>query len=206
MKPDFKRAIDHIFERMGRELSPRLFYHSLKHSRDDVLPAAEQLGQMMDIGDEEMLLLKTSAAYHDSGFMFAYEDHEANSIAIASAILPTFGYSAAQVEVICNLIAATRLPQQPHSLLVELICDADLDLLGRVDFIPLNADLLEEKRMYDNGPATLRAWYIGQIEFMENHHFFTPAALEMRQVGKIKNLTLLKSALAALDSPVSSPS
>jgi predicted metal-dependent HD superfamily phosphohydrolase len=184
---------------MERDLSPQLYYHSLKHSRDDVLPAAERLGRAQVIGDEELLLLKTAAAYHDSGFLQTYEDHETCGIAIASHVLPAFGYSGPQLDVIRNLIAATRLPQRPSTLLEELICDADLDLLGRVDFIPLNAVLLEERRVYNHAPPTLRAWYIDQIEFLESHRFFTPAAIQSRQAGKMKNLALLKSALAALD-------
>jgi uncharacterized protein len=199
MKPDYERAIQYIFERMERELSPQLYYHSLKHSRDDVLPAAERFGRAQAIGDEDLLLLKTAAAYHDAGFLQTYEDHETCGIAIASDVLPAFGYSAAQLDVVNNLIAATRLPQRPNTILEELICDADLDLLGRVDFIPLNAVLLEERRVYNHAPSTLRAWYIDQIEFLESHHFFTPAAIQFRQAGKMKNLALLKSALAALD-------
>lgn len=199
MKPDYKRAVQHIFERLEYDLSPQLYYHSLKHSRDDVLPAAERLGQALAIGEEDMLLLKTAAAYHDSGFLQTYENHEAHSIAIASAVLPTFGYSAAQLAVICGLIAATRLPQQPRTPLEEVICDADLDLLGRVDFILLNAVLLEERRIFNHAPATTRAWYAEQIQFMESHRFFTPAAAQLRQAGKMKNLALMKSALAALE-------
>lgn len=199
IKPDFERAITYIFARMDRELSPQLYYHSLKHSRDDVLPAAERLGRATAIDDEAMIILKTASAFHDSGFLHTYAHHETASIAIVSEILPSYGFSPKQIVIVCGLINATRLPQRPKGLLEELMCDADLDLLGREDFMDLNSILLQERRIHDNAPLTKAAWLTDQIEFMENHRFFTKAAIQSRRIGKMKNLALMKAALASLN-------
>jgi hypothetical protein len=85
------------------------------------------------------------------------------------------------------------------------MCDADLDLLGREDFMDLNGILLEERRIHDNTPVTKATWLTEQIEFMENHQFFTKAAIQSRQVGKNKNLALMKAALASLNGSAQHP-
>lgn len=199
MKPDIERAKQYILERMARELSPHLLYHSLSHTRDDVMTAAERLGRSSGIDDDGLFLLLTAAAYHDSGFLNTYEDHESSSIVIATESLPDFGYSPEQIQSICSLIAATRMPQRPNGFLEQLICDADLDLLGREDFIRLNGVLLEERRYYDKEPITQKDWLVEQIGFMEDHHFFTDAAIQSRQAGKIRNLALMQAALNSLN-------
>jgi hypothetical protein len=39
---------------------------------------------------------------------------------------------------------ATKLPPNPKNLLEKIICDSDLDYLGRSDFIPVSNTLFEE--------------------------------------------------------------
>ena len=41
--PDFERAKYYAFERLRHELPPSMHYHSLAHTCEDVLPAAERL-------------------------------------------------------------------------------------------------------------------------------------------------------------------
>jgi uncharacterized protein len=199
MKPDFERAKQTIFEKMGRELSPQLTYHSLDHTRLDVLPAAIRLGRELAIGDEEMLLLTTAALYHDTGFLIAYEEHEAGSIAIARASLPGFNYSPAQIQAIAEIIAATKLPQSPTNFLGEILCDADLELLGREDFMRLNVELLEERRHYSDEPLTRETWLRDQIRFLEEHRFFTAVALRNLRSGKERNIDLMRAELDSLN-------
>lgn len=199
MKPNFRRAEQYVIARLSRELSPHLTYHSLYHTRDDVLPAAARLGRASDLDEEECLLLTTAALFHDTGFIVAYEEHEAHSIAMARAALPEFGYAAAQIERIAGLIAATKMPQRPADRLQELLCDADLDLLGREDFMPLNRALLKEVRHFGPRPVTDETWMREQTRFIEEHHFFSPAARALRAAGQAQNQALMRAALASVN-------
>jgi uncharacterized protein len=199
MKPDFESAKQYVMDRLAGELSPYLLYHSLYHTRDDVLPAAIRLGQASALDEEAARALATAALFHDTGFLLAYEDHETYSIAIAHDMLPGFGYADGQIDLIAELIGATRMPQRPHGLLQELICDADLDLLGRDDFMRLNRALLTEVRHFTAPALTEEAWLRGQTRFLEEHHFFTPAATALRANGKALNLNLMRASLVALN-------
>ncbi len=197
MAQDFEEVSRHIYTRFAEKLSPNLTYHSLYHTRNDVVPAACRLARANDVSAEGCLLLKTAALFHDTGFMQVYSGHETYSIEIARQTLPDYGYSADQVTAITELIAATRMPQRPCGLLQEIICDADLDLLGRDDYMYLNGQLWREVRHYAGQPIPEKEWRIEQLEFLRKHRFFTAAARTLRDAGKLKNAALMTAALAS---------
>ncbi len=188
-----------MIDRLSHDLSPHLAYHSLSHTRDDVLPAAARLGRAVGLGDEEFLIVTTAALFHDTGFLRVYQNHERESMAIARDVLPGFGYSSGQIDRIADLIAATQMPQRPSDPLQELLCDADLDLLGREDFPRLNRVLLQEVRHFIAPTLTEQAWLRGQMIFLEEHKFFTPAARALRATGKARNLAYMRAALTSLN-------
>lgn len=197
MKPDFLRVCRHVYGRLTRELSPQLTYHSLSHTWRDVLPAASRLARAMRLGDEDCLVVLTAALFHDTGFLLSYENHEHYSIRIARETLPEFGYAAGQIDAIAEVIAATKMPQRPKGLLQQIICDADLDLLGREDFLPLNRKLLGEVLHFSPNRASYKDWLRNQMRFLEDHRFFTPVAEEMRGPGKARNMALIRAELAS---------
>ncbi len=186
-QPDFECARQYALGRLERELPPILFYHSLAHTRDDVVPAAERLAAMEGVDGEALLLLRTAAFYHDLGHVEQYTNHETIGIRIAAQVLPRFGYSAAHIQVICGIIMVTKLPQSPHTLLEEIMADADLDVLGRDDFFTRNEDLRAERAALGM-LITDEEWYSGQLEFIQSHRYFTAAARTLREARKQQNI------------------
>src|ERR1035437_8496154 len=131
---DFAGARDYIIGRMRKDLNPSLTYHTIEHTLD-MHHAAIRLMEMEHFGDEhERLLIETAAIYHDAGMMVSYNDHETQSVLIAGEMLPTFGYSLEDIDEVAGLILVTKLPQMPTTLPEQILCDADLDSLGRDDF------------------------------------------------------------------------
>src|SRR5690242_17751567 len=55
-QPDFARAHAYALARLERELSPALCYHSVAHTRDDVVVAAERLAALEGVDGEALLL------------------------------------------------------------------------------------------------------------------------------------------------------
>ena len=132
-------ACQYIMDQLTRHLSAKLTYHSVQHTHD-VAQQAVRIARAEGITDQESLdLLQTAAYYHDAGFLNAYNEHEEESCRIAVEVLPAFGYAPAQIGQICQLIRATRIPQAPTTLLEAILCDADLDYLGRDDY-PLSVN------------------------------------------------------------------
>jgi adenylate cyclase len=171
-----------MLDRLERDLPHYLHYHNVKHTVD-VVTEAELIGWGEGCTDEEILLLKTAGLFHDAGHIISYEDHELHSTRIACDVLPEFNYTQEQIDRICSIIMATKLPPQPKDLLEKIICDSDLDYLGRSDFIPVSNSLFEElkatKRM-----SSLNEWNKLQVKFISGHQYFTNTAKSLREVNK----------------------
>jgi uncharacterized protein len=187
---DFAGAKQYALERLERELSPAYVYHSLAHTRDEVDPAAERLASLEGVSDEPLLLLRTAAYYHDIGLLRQRANHEAAGARIAATALPRFGYSPAQIQLIGGMIMATRLPQRPRTALEALLADADLDVLGRADFMDRNQALRAEFEAFE-GPIGDGQWYGGQLRFMQVHRYWTAAAHALRDDQKRANCAAL---------------
>jgi uncharacterized protein len=190
-QPDFENARQYALERLERDLSPAYLYHSLAHTRDEVAPAVEWLASLEHVAEEALLLLRTAAYYHDIGLVHQRASHEAAGVQIATVTLPSFGYSPAQIRLIGGMIMATRLPQNPHNHLEQLLADADLDVLGRLDFMPRNQALRAEMTAFG---ATMgdAQWYGQQLHFMRTHHYCTAAARALRDAQKRHNCAALQ--------------
>ena len=202
-QPDFAGAIEHALRRLECELAPELVYHSVHHTRDEVLPAVERLAALEHISAEQLALLRTAAAFHDIGFIEQANEHEMIGVRIAGETLPRFGFMAAQIRQIARMIQATELPQTPESLLEKILADADLDVFGRDDFSPRNADLRAE--LATRGQHTTDAEWLGrQMDFLCTHHYFTTAAQRTRTAMKQRNLEMLAQRLKETTTMVAS--
>jgi len=181
-----EQAREFILDKLKKELPECFHYHNADHAVD-VYTAAKQLAQSEGIGERETQLLLTAALFHDSGFLSGQKDHESKSCDNARLYLPNFGYTGENIERICDIIMATKMPQTPHDHLGEIICDADLDYLGRNDFFVLSKKLFSELVITD-GLKSEQDWDKQQIVFLKNHHYFTKTAIQLR--GPVKQLHL----------------
>lgn len=197
MPADFYAARAYALLRLKKELSPKLFYHSLQHTRDDVAPAAYSIARELGINSTALLLVRTAALFHDIGYLVQRDQHEAIGVEICQRVLPSFGYSSGQIEKIGGMIMATRLPQTPRDTLEEVLADADLDSLGRSDFLRTSLNLRRE--LAELGIVrTDVEWFSSQRAFLSGHSYFTAAARSLRDAGKARNIALLDMLLAEL--------
>ena len=171
-----------ILDRLERELPKHLYYHNLKHTID-VTIGVEIIGAGEGVDEEEMLLLKTAALFHDTGQIYGSRGHEERSCEIMMEYLPKFGYSEEQLSIMKGIIMATQLPPTPKTKLERIICDADLDYLGRRDFVPVS-DLLFDELKVQGLVGSQNDWNKLQVKFLGMHQFFTETALKMRLVNK----------------------
>lgn len=186
-----------ILKKLETELPKHFFYHSVAHAKD-VLKAAINLGKKEKINGDDLIMLKTAALFHDSGFLFGAKDHEANSCKIAKELLPNFKYSNNQIEKICEMIMATKIPQSPKNHLEEILADADLDYLGRDDFFKIS-NLFFEELVMAGTLTNENEWNILQVKFIEKHNYFTKSADKLRRQKKEGHLAIIKSKLSGND-------
>lgn len=189
----YEQVKQHILEFLRAGLPLHLYYHSYEHVLD-VLSAAEVLIREEGLGDSESELLRVAILFHDSGFTIDSKEHEKSGCDIARSMLPDFGYAKAEIERICSIIMATRYPQSPGDLLEEIICDADLDYLGREDFFLIGNLLLKE--LNESGRfKTEKDWNHFQEKFLSSHNYFTKTAKALRSTKKLEHLQKIRKSL-----------
>ena len=179
----------YILQKLKKDLPLHIHYHTIDHTLD-VYDRANYIASREGIVGLDLKLLLIAALYHDAGYLKQSEDHEQISCQMVRTDLPLFNYSIDEIEKICTLIMATKIPQNPKSHLEEIMADADLDYLGREDFFTIGDKLYLE--FLELGKITTREeWNIMQINFLQQHHFFTTTAIKLRQTTKEKNLKIL---------------
>ncbi|MVM41531.1 HD domain-containing protein [Spirosoma sp. HMF3257] len=185
-------ACAYIIGELTSRLVPQLTYHSVQHTHD-VAEQADRIARAEGINDDESLnLLKTAAYYHDAGFLVTYDEHEVESCQLAMRSLPAFGYTPEQIDQICQMIRATRTPQTPTTLLGAILCDADLDYLGRDDYYQISQTLLTEWIAY-NRLADPARWPHIQRSFLTNHQYFTSTNQQLREPYKQQIIAAIRT-------------
>jgi uncharacterized protein len=189
-----EKAKQYALQRLETELSPGLFYHDLMHTTNDVVPATEKFAEGEGIKGESLDLLLTAAWFHDLGFIEVRASHEVIGARIASEVLPGFGYTEEQVQTVKGIIMATVVPQSPLTILEQIMADADLDVLGREDFMLRNGNLRRELAFFGQ-EFTDTQWFSGQLKFVEVHAYFIASARALRNAGQAKNVAGMKQRL-----------
>ena len=170
-----------------KNLSPNLTYHTIEHTLD-VLEQSERIAAAEGLTNpRELFLLRLAALYHDTGFLYQYAHHEEASCRIFLADSVWLDLSEEDKNDVLHLIMATQLPQQPETLAERIICDADLDYLGRDDFAP-NSDGLRREFLAYRIVANNEEWHERQLSFLKAHHYHTTSSRKLREPVKQRNL------------------
>ena len=193
-KKTFENIKKNIVRKLTLQLPAALYYHGVHHTLD-VLKQAERIaGEEKVTNETDLQLLRIASLYHDSGFMFAYDDHEEASCKLARKELPAFGISDDEIDWICGMIMATRIPQIPLNHLERIICDADLDYLGRNDFFDISQTLFQELK-YNKRINNIQEWNMVQVSFFRQHLYFTKSNKLLRNPLKEKHLKIIEETL-----------
>ena len=184
---DFLGVKQYVLDRLERELPTEYVYHSIEHTLD-VLQASGEICENEGVEGKERLLVETAALLHDIGFIYGPTEHEERGCEIAEVILPSFGYRPDEIERICSMIRATKIPQSPKDHLEMILCDADLDYLGRGDFIEIGNRLFSELQFLGRIEGKV-AWNRLQIAFLGAQRYWTKTNQERRSKRLAENLS-----------------
>ncbi len=186
----YEKAKENIIHLLETGLASNLFYHGLHHTYD-VLHVTGELCDSEGVDEYHKKLLQTAALLHDSGFTIGNPNHEEKGCNIARKILPGYGYTDGEIDRICGMIMATKIPQSPKDKYEEILCDADLDYLGRDDFYVIGQTLFDELRSFQIMDDE-KEWNRVQIKFLEGHTYFTTTNQKRRQPQKQVFLNQIK--------------
>jgi predicted metal-dependent HD superfamily phosphohydrolase len=173
----------------------KLPYHNLKHTQS-VVSNSRQFAQHYQLSERDFFVVVASAWLHDLDYATERENHVPEGAGSAGIFLTNLGVVDSDVVSIKGCILATSLPQSPHNLLEEIVCDADLSYLGESNFSELNKMLRKEEEEANPKIINKSEWRNQTIHFLETHRYHTDYARLLLDEQKLKNLQQLKEKAA----------
>lgn len=166
-------------------------FHDLEHTVQSVA-AVHMIGEGFQLQEREMLVLQLATWFHDTGYFEGPKDHEARSCTHAEEYLRG-KITDEELEAVVGCIKATKVPQQPNTLLEQIICDADLSHLGMESYWDRNGKLRQEFILTKKAIMSEQEWLDFELNFMLNHNYHTAVANELFNKRKAKHIkSLLK--------------
>tara|TARA_Y100000310_G_C20534578_1_gene740219 strand:+ start:286 stop:882 length:597 start_codon:yes stop_codon:yes gene_type:complete len=190
MKPDYQKAKEKALSILNK-LPKNLYYHNTQHSLN-VLKFSIKLAKLENISKEDLLLLKTAAIFHDTGYLKQYSNNEPNGAKIAESILKDLNYSKQQIKIIKELILSTSLNVTPKTKLQKILNDADLSNLGTKEF-PIKTEALRKELNAQGIKISKEKWNQDNIKFLNSIKYQTPSAKKLFEKTKEENLKKLSS-------------
>lgn len=170
-------------------------FHDLEHTRE-VVDACRKLGKDEGLSHSETELLTVAAWLHDIGYFRTYSGHEEASVAMARPFLAEQGIPEERIDVICDAIMSTRMPQSPSTTVGEVLCDADMSHLSAEDLPERTERLRKEWRLYAEDVTDDREWDAQNLRFLEEHRYFTKGATKRYRSGVDRNIEIFRDRLA----------
>ena len=188
INPELKEK---IFDDLSNILDENYSYHNLDHTKR-VISAAVDIGINYDLSEKDWRCLLTACLLHDYGFIESHVEHEKISAKLSSQILPKYGFSETDIQIINSLIIVTKLDEKPKNLLESIIRDSDLEYLGSEDFIKISP-LLKKEWINCKVVKSDSEFYKIQYDFILNHSFYTDFMIKNSINQKKVNIDYAKS-------------
>jgi HD superfamily phosphodiesterase len=182
---------DHVTD-LFRLFTPEwMTYHNIEHTRLVVRRAVE-IAANYELSEVDRFTVIAACWFHDTGQLFTEQrQHEEKSIQMVGEYFKDkLEVSPAIIGNIERCILATKMPQQPGTLLEEIICDADTYHLGTAEFTFMNELVKEEARRKG---LDVRNWDVNTYHMLAAHSFHTACCCDMLEQGKQRNMASLLS-------------
>ena len=148
-----------------------LFYHDFNHTLS-VVEAVTTIAKALQLTAAETDILTVAAWFHDTGYLYTRNEHEALSCKIAQrALMPDYPHI---IDPVNTCIAATKVGQIPQSALAALLKDADVAFGSAYDFMQTNHAYRDELRISEKRVFDDETWYQMSLNFLEEVTFFSP--------------------------------
>ncbi|HTN17651.1 MAG TPA: HD domain-containing protein, partial [Chitinophagaceae bacterium] len=181
-------AASYVRDTYSENKKPELFYHCLAHTENTVA-AAEKIADHYQLEEEDYAAVYLSAWFHDIGYLFTTAElHEEKGIDLAAQFILQQGGEESLIAKVKECILATKMPQNPVSLISRIVCDADLFHFGTEDFEATNKQVRKEMEARFGKKIPGKLWRIKALEILNSQKFHTVYCQALLQKGKQVNL------------------
>ncbi|SHI37521.1 Pycsar system effector family protein [Algibacter luteus] len=183
-----------VFDLFKNELDQTFIYHNYTHT-DRVLRSVREITENTKINKKDAEILELTALLHDTGYTKSRENHEEESVKIATKFLKEQEADDKVIEAVSECIMATKFKDSPKTELGKIIRDADASHFGKKYFAEASEFLRKELEVQGIATYSPSEWLNENIKVLtKQHEFYTDYALKNWQPRKEKNLSkLMKS-------------
>ena len=195
--------MDSEFIRQARAQAEKIFkarafekhlYHNLDHTQD-VVNAVGIIGQHTNLTADEMESAVIAAWLHDVGYENGSKNHEQASAQKAKELLESLGATQRKITDVTEAILATRMPQDPKTIVSQVLCDADLFHLSTDSCLEKSGMLRDEWKALGVKDMSNGEWLNSTLDFMESHTYHTTYGQTVLEDRKRKNIKKIKKSL-----------
>ena len=173
-------------------------FHNIQHTQE-VVHAAILIAEKSELTDDERECVIIAAWLHDIGYEQGSQNHEAVASAAARTMMEQAGASVQMIDTVVEAIEATKMPQQPKSIVSKVLCDADLFHLSTEKCDENGFKLREEWKSLGFKDMKDDEWMQFNLQFMESHSYHTTYGQTVLEDGKKKNIKRLRKVLQGKD-------
>lgn len=184
-------ARNYVTEIYVHKVKPEFVFHNLDHT-EDVAEACSRMADHYQLKEDDRFILMLAAWFHDTGYSLGNAaGHEEESVRIATDFLIAHNIDESTIQKVTSCIRATKMPQSPVSQIEKILCDADLFHLSTEDFKARNQLLKQEQEMVLGHKVSKKDWKKSNIQFLQNHKYFTDYGQQVLEPKKMENLAAL---------------
>jgi HD superfamily phosphodiesterase len=173
------------------KLDKNYLYHNLIHT-ERVVNAAKTICEALEVSPSEQEIITIAAWLHDLGYTKGNEVHEETSCEITKNFLTQQNYDPEKIDLVIQVIMATKMDHKPNNLMEEIIKDADSYHFSDENFSKISELLQQELQLLGIAEYTTEQWREKNIEVLNNkHQYYTSFARENWGLGKLNNINEL---------------
>ncbi len=189
----------HVREIYSQDIWLQYPYHNLAHTVE-VVQTCEEIGQAVNLGQEELETLIVAAWWHDVGYQLSKNEHEEASKKMALDYLSSHDYPKEKIQTVLSLIDCTKLSCDQHSTPAQqIIHDADKISMGKKSFIRQGENLRKEWTLHYGKKYSEKQWLKEQAKYLKNNNFlsnYAQQAYGKRRTKNIKKISKLRKGIS----------
>ncbi|AZJ34015.1 Pycsar system effector family protein [Tenacibaculum singaporense] len=179
-----------VIDLLSEKLDKNFVYHNIAHTQR-VVEKSLELIEGENFSEEQIQFLTLAGWFHDVGYTVNPENHEEESIKIATDFLQGKEASEEVIDEVSNLIASTKMGAKPVTELEKVLRDADCSHVGSKNYSDFNELLRKERELVCGKKIKTVEWDDSNLEFLTKHRFYTSKASKLWEKQKSKNIAQL---------------
>lgn len=165
--------------------SEKYSFHNYERTVN-IVRNCDALAGRLHLDSHDLRINHLAAWFLELGYSRDYNNPQEASVALAKEYFKTNGTGDTEMRQIEEAILSTRLPQQPVTILSQVLCDASMYHLGTKGAFQNMEALRAECAAVAQKEFTNEEWYEQNARMLSDHFYFTAGARDLFQKRKEK--------------------